>query len=64
MGTWVLTVKRSKFLERGGAVDLLVSLDRTHETRVESYRQAVNTYLEIRCMNLKQTLTLINCWSR
>ena len=38
-------------------VDLLVSLDRTHEAGVVAYRQAVNTNnLEIRSRNLKQTL--------
>jgi len=38
-------------------VDLLVSLDRSHEAGVVAYRQAVNTNnLEIRSRNLKQTL--------
>ena len=37
---------------------MLVTLDRTHEARVETYRQAVNTnILKIRVRNLKQTLT-------
>ena len=40
-------------------VDLLVSLDRTHEAGVVAYRQAVNTNnLEIRSRNLKQTLAI------
>ena len=44
-------------LELREVVDLLVSLDRTHEAGVVAYRQAVNTNnLEIRCRNLKQTL--------
>ena len=39
-------------------VDLLVSLDRSHEAGVVAYKQAVNTNnLEIRSRNLKQTLT-------
>ena len=44
-------------LELREVVDLLVSLDRSHEAGVVGYRQAVNTNnLEIRSRNLKQTL--------
>jgi len=45
-------------LELREVVDLLVNLDRSHEAGVVAYKQAVNTNnLEIRCRNLKQTVS-------